>query len=383
MMIANRLIVVAGATLALAACSFADEVLWPGATGEESAAQTQTTSGGREVPIQPSAGETAAQTDAATTGTAAQSGPIVASQLPSGSATGTIVGARVAELQRELAQLQRSVASDNGELQQLRGQSAKNGQSYNSSVSDVRSRLQVGTTPGNPEVIALWNKAQNRLDSVNADIGPMTNLASKINNDVTVSSFLLDSIRASFNLAGGVDADHRNLEKLENAATESLQQASQMQAAINGEITQQAAYVSSERQNMTSLAMAIDKGHFLNAPGNGRSFAGTAGGGGNQVASVAERRPLVMIRFDRADVQYEEPLFSAANQALQRFPNAQFDLVAVAPAGASPAVQESSRRNAEKVMRSLTNMGVPANRVTMSAAASPTVATEEVHIFVR
>ena len=382
---AKRLVIVAGAILALAACSFTDEVLWPTATGEGTEPES-----GAQVAIAPSEGERQQQGQAGQPQTVAVVGDpapvrtVTATQLQGGTgSTGTVVGVRVAELRGELEQLKRSIQAGGQELQQLRGQSTKSAQNYNASISDVRSRLQVGTTPGNPEVIALWNQAQGRLDSVNADIGPMTNLANKVNNHVTVAGFLLDSIRSSYSLAGGIDADHRNLEKLEGDATEALQQADQMKVAINEEIKQQAAYVSSERQNMTSLALAIDKGHFLGGASGGRSQIASAPPGGGQVASVAGRRPLVIIRFDRANINYEDALFSAANQALQRFPNAQFDLVAVSPTGGTQADQASSRGHAERVMRSLTGMGIPANRVTMSATSSGTVSDQEVHIFVR
>ena len=238
----------------------------------------------------------------------------------------------------------------------------------------------MGTTPGNPEVIAQWNIAQSQLDAVNSDIGGMTNLANEINNNVTVAGFLLDAIRSSYSLAGGIDQDHRDLDQLENATAESLQASTQMRASINAEIAQQAAYVSSERQNLTSLAQAIDKGHFLNAPGiAGRSLSV---GAGSQVASTAARRPLVVIRFDRDNVNYQNALASAVGQAIQRFPSAQFDLVAISPASA-PGSGQTARRHAEGVMRSLTGMGIPAARITMSATSSPAAAVDEVHIYVR
>jgi hypothetical protein len=388
MKMAKRLVIVVGAILALAACSFSDEVLWPTATGEGTGPESES---GAQVVIAPSEGEQQQQQDLAgfpepvTVAVNPAPLPTVTTTPLTGSAasTGTVVGVRVSELRGELEQLKRSVQAGSQELQQLRAQSTKSAQNYNASISDVRARLQVGTTPGNPEVIALWNQAQGRLDSVNTDIGPMTNLANKVNNHVTVAGFLLDSIRSSYSLAGGIDEDHRNLEKLEGDATEALQQADQMKVAINEEIKQQAAYVSSERQNMTSLALAIDKGHFLGGPSAGRSQIASAPPGGGQVASVAGRRPLVIIRFDRANINYEDALFSATSQALQRFPNAQFDLVAVSPTGGTQADQASSRGHAERVMRSLTGMGVPANRVTMSATSSATVSDQEVHIFVR
>ena len=73
-------------------------------------------------------------------------------------------------------------------------------------------------------------------------------------------------------------------------------------------------------------------------------------------------------------MDYEHALFTAVSSALDRKPNAGFDLVAVAPNVGTPAqvslATSRSRRNAEGVLRTLTNMGLPADRVTLSATSS-------------
>jgi hypothetical protein len=43
----------------------------------------------------------------------------------------------------------------------------------------------------------------------------------------------------------------------------------------------------------------------------------------------------------------------------------------------------ASRRNAEGVLRSLTNMGLPADRVSLSATSSPSANVAEVHVYIR
>ena len=109
-----------------------------------------------------------------------------------------------------------------------------------------------------------------------------------------------------------------------------------------------------------------------------------AGGAASQVGA---RQPLAVIRFDRENVQYEQALFTVVGAALERRPNAAFDIVAVAPAGGDTARvaldTNRSRRNAENVLRTLTNMGLPADRMTLSATASPQAQVNEVHIYVR
>jgi hypothetical protein len=94
----------------------------------------------------------------------------------------------------------------------------------------------------------------------------------------------------------------------------------------------------------------------------------------------------VTIRFDRPNVSYESALYTAVKGALDRRPGASFDVVAVAPAGSTPGGAalgaSTARRNAETVVRSLTQMGLPANRIRVSQSSGATQ-TGEVQVFVR
>ena len=42
-----------------------------------------------------------------------------------------------------------------------------------------------------------------------------------------------------------------------------------------------------------------------------------------------------------------------------------------------------SKRNVNKVLRSLTDMGMPASRVSLSSTTSPGIAAGEVHVYLR
>ena len=112
---------------------------------------------------------------------------------------------------------------------------------------------------------------------------------------------------------------------------------------------------------------------------------GIAGVGGP--VETAGRAPLVVIRFDRADVPYQQALYTAVSKTLERRPNALFDLVAVAPAKGGTARialnSQKARQHAENVVRSLIEMGLPPNRVAVSAKTEPTIENNEVHLYVR
>ena len=99
------------------------------------------------------------------------------------------------------------------------------------------------------------------------------------------------------------------------------------------------------------------------------------------------RKPLVIIRFDRKNVDYQQALYTAVNRTLSRSPAAAFDLVAVTPSGGSSAQLSknsySAQHSAEEVLRALADMGLPAERIKLSAMSSDEALTNEVHIYLR
>ena len=96
-------------------------------------------------------------------------------------------------------------------------------------------------------------------------------------------------------------------------------------------------------------------------------------------------RPLVVIRFDRKDVAYEQALYNAVSRALERRPGSTFSLVAIAPnlgGAAKLAVDRNkARRHAESVLRSLQRMGLSPQRVFLSERTGRATSTE-VHLYI-
>ena len=95
------------------------------------------------------------------------------------------------------------------------------------------------------------------------------------------------------------------------------------------------------------------------------------------VAPQETRKPFVVIRFERPDPDYSQALYEAVSGALKRRPGASFDLVAVTRDA------DAARRNLQQVMRSLGDMGLPPDRLSLSAAAAADDATNEVWIYLR
>lgn len=96
---------------------------------------------------------------------------------------------------------------------------------------------------------------------------------------------------------------------------------------------------------------------------------------------------LVLIRFNQPQVDYEQPLFGAINNALDRRPEAQFTLVAVSPSVGDPVAvarsNDDAQRYADDVRRSLVQLGLSPARISQTVASSNNALTPEVHVYVR
>ena len=307
-----------------------------------------------------------------------------------GSHTGTFVGNKVVELREELTRLQGSVSQHNVMLQKMRAKIVEDSQRYHGTVAAINARLQVGTTPGNPVLVQQFNSSQGDLDRISADTGEMNKLATAVSGDSTMSAFLAESTRAAFNVSGAVDEDHRQLAILEDEVNRTVVLVERLMKELADDIRRQTNYVATERANLNLLSAGIKGGEIFGASLGNTAVASAAGGVGNlppKAMDTSNRRPLVVIRFDRPNVPYQQALYNAVSRALERRPTAVFDLVAVAPDGGGPARvalnSTKSQRLAEGVLRSLVEMGLPLGRVAVSGKTSGAAKSNEVHVYLR
>jgi hypothetical protein len=394
------------AALALSGCSYTDSALdW--ATGTTAA--TNSSSSGLSIPIAPSAAERNADP---TISSSPLSVPVGASTTTTSSTSyaggTTFVGQKVQTLRAELGQLQGNVARHQQEVQAARQGLSANASSYFGLIAGINSRLQGGTTPGNPQLVSQWGQAQSLLDRMGSDVARLNTAANSVAADASFGNYLLGEIRSAYNLQGGIESDRDALRQTEAQTQGALNSVDQILNNLSDEINRQSSYVANERNNLVTLALAIQNGQLYGPSLANRNFnssgpaptpvapaprpapraaAPSAPAASRSAVGTGDERPLVVIRFDKPDVAYEQPLYTAVSRALERKPSAQFTIQAVAPnagsAGDVAVNTNASRQNAENVLRSLTNMGLPADRVSLSATMSPDIQSNEVRIFVR
>jgi len=401
-----------GFALTLGGCDYVNNALWPSLTGPNptSSSKSSTSSQAPARSSQDISGDTSAHAMSAQlserdeqlsrmAASSAQasnsSSPSSYAQLPAG---GTEVGRRANQLASDAQKLDGSVAAQANAVQQLRAQTVQSAEAYQGLVAQINARLQVGTTPGNPILQAQWDQANTALDNFAAQIGRMSEVSNQVAADASTAAFLLESVRAAYSLSGAVEEDHRHLAQVEDQVNRQVVTIDRLLNDLSDDISRQSAYMSRERTNMTALSVGIKNGELF---GNGlanRAFAPASTSAGPARGAAARRaenpasgavghRPLVVIRFDRPNPAYEQALYTAVSRAMERRPNATFDLVAVSPTKGTQAqvalASASAKRQAETVLRSLTEMGLPPDRVTLSSETSAAAQTNEVQLFVR
>lgn len=368
--------------LLLSGCSFTSDALWPSLSGDTSRQAVR-------VDIPPSQSEIRSQQAMQPAVMTTQS---VVAQAPA-QTSNTFVGAKVAQMRGDLGRLQGSINQHMADLQAIRVTTAQNAAAYYGTVAAIQARLQVGTTPGNPILQQQWSQAQAQLDTLNLDIANMNSLSTRVAADSSLAAFMLEAARATYGLAGAVDEDHRALATLEDDVNRTVVALDRILNELNGDLQRQTAYLNSERSNLASLSVGIKNGELFGQGLGNRAFASAAPMAASPVAASAGsamtegRRPLVVIRFDRSRVDYQQALYTAVSRALERRPDAAFDLVAVSPSRGNAAQvtlnSANAKRNAESVLRSLTEMGLPATRVQLSSTTSVQAQNAEVHVYVR
>jgi hypothetical protein len=327
--------------------------------------------------------------------------------------TETIVGQKVQELTNDLGNLQNKVTMISANLNALQREGEGKAAEYYAAVATINTQLQAGTTPGNPRLLKRVTQAEASLENLGTSVATLNQLAAESATTSSEASYLLEAVRAAYGLSGAIEEDHVRLSELEDGINNTIVIIERLLNNVNDDITRTTTYLSSERNNLRTLALAVSNGDLYGKSLSNRPFSSvatayeasapsnmsaTAGSPGMNMtpgsytapprsAALNGPRQLVKIKFDRNDVNYEEPVYVAVNEALQRYPDARFDLVAVNPTNgnaAEVAIESTkARRNAERVLRTLTQMGLPLDRIDLSHKESAEAASNEVHIYIR
>tara|TARA_Y100001970_G_scaffold216812_1_gene265411 strand:+ start:510 stop:1685 length:1176 start_codon:yes stop_codon:yes gene_type:complete len=314
-------------------------------------------------------------------------------QIPGAPSTGTYVGSKVEQFRDELNDMHMSVVTRKEQYLAVRNTARQNAQSYYATAAAITARLQVGSTPGNPILSSQWNAAQSELDRLLTDVAALNALGNQVAADSAMAAYLLDAVRATYSLQGAVDEDHKRLALIEDKTNSTLVIINRLLSGLRETTDRFTHYVNAERKNLTTLALAIKNGEYL-----GPSLSNQTGyippakvasmtNPGNAEKIISERRPLIVIRFDRNNVEFKQALYSTISAVLERRPQSSFDVISISPNSGPPAdialASNTIKGHAQTVLRALAEMGLPSSRLVLSSSTSSAVQTGEVRIYAR
>ena len=179
---------ISGSLLLLGGCAFSSDALFPSLVGSSSQEAYNAEKNGIDSADLPMLGSSSFE-------------PL---EVSKGGDTGTFVGQKVISFRNELTQLQNAIRTNNSELQKIRTAVISNASQYHKTVGAIEAKLQVGTTPGNPQMYALLQSAQNNVQQMNVNSNALQQLSARVTSDASVVNNLLDSIRATFSISGAV-----------------------------------------------------------------------------------------------------------------------------------------------------------------------------------
>ncbi len=315
---------------------------------------------------------TSYSTTAVTSSAAGNTVSVTPITIEPGSDTGTQVNQTIQQLRGQISGLQQRVSSHAQRLSDVRSSNSASATTFQDSKAQIQTRLQLGTTRGNPELVARWNTAQSALDQLTANINTLSALASDVSTDSSAAHFALDQIVATFNVSGAVDEDHRQLAVLEDETNQTIILIDRILKSVTDDLQRQTTYVSNERANLTSLANGIKNGELYSAApvAPSRSQSALRSSGKTTVAVIGLRSG-----------NFQTALYNSLNQTLETRPQANFEVVAVSTAG--DASQSNAKKRAQEVFRAMTDMGVPATRVSLASITDPALSSGEVRVYQR
>ena len=318
--------------------------------------------------------------------------PIPQPQAADTGPTGTFVGGKITQFRGDLSSIQNAVSSHNNDFLRFKDLVDEQTSVYQGLSSAIRSRLQIGTTPGNPILVGQWNDAQRALEDIQNNVNNLQIVNNRVTADAALITHLKNAINSSFFISGAIDEDHNQLKVLNDDVQRTSVLYSRLMDELEEKISREIQILNAERQYMKELSADVEVGKFggrVSAPPTRSSqTTGTqkieeqGSIDTIQIAPLNYDNAILVIKFDDTSFDYSTALFESISNALEQMPSASFEVVAVSPTGGA-SFAEKARQRASEVFNKVVEMGVPSERVSLASSNSTSAQAEEVHIYLK
>lgn len=296
--------------------------------------------------------------------------------------TGTFVGGKINQFRGDLASIQTAISSHNNDYLRFKDLVEEQTTVYQGLSSAIRSRLQIGTTPGNPILVGQWNDAQRALEDIQNNVNNLQIVNNRVTADFALIGHLQKAISSSFFISGAIDEDHNQLKVLRDDVERTKVLYDRLMNELESRISREINILNDERQYMKNLAVDVEIGRFGNTVSSPPSSGNGTNGQSSKSPPINYDNALVILKFDDSNLDYSAGLFETISSALKQNPSARFEIVAVSPTGGASFATKARDRAAE-VLRQIVEMGVPGERLSLTSSNSSTAQAEEVHVYIK
>jgi hypothetical protein len=305
--------------------------------------------------------------------------------------TGTFVGGKINQFRADLTSIQNAISSHNNDFLRFKDLVDEQTSVYQGLSSAIRSRLQIGTTPGNPILVGQWNDAQRALEDIQNNVNNLQIVNNRVTADAALITHLKNAIDSSFFISGAIDEDHNQLKVLNDDVQRTSVLYSRLMDELEEKIAREIQILNDERQYMKRLSEDVEVGKFggrvSSPPTRSQSSQSQNNEKGSEIntikiAPLNYDNAILVIKFDDTDFDYSTALFESISNALEQMPSASFEVVAVSPTGGA-SFADKARQRASEVFNKIIEMGVPSERMSLASSNSTTAQAEEVHIYLK
>ncbi|MBI1364146.1 MAG: hypothetical protein GC134_09195 [Proteobacteria bacterium] len=293
-------------------------------------------------------------------------------------------------------------------------------QNYLNLISQLRAQLQVGTTPGNPAMIALLEKAADVRSTLTARVNDLQNFGNLVSKDITQVGFLTQTVGNAMALAGGTEGDRTVFQQMGLETKRLGQDYLILMQDVNLMIIHQRVMgttLDSEYEELSTLvrqglnsnplaAQAFQLSALSNtaatavpaqtsmpaAPAavatpvaKSQPLAASSAAQPSTLEKLADKEILYVVSKSERKSGFEQELYDAVSKAYADDQNIKFHILGVAPIGANAAetntLNTATSGEMEAFLKAMVDMGVPVSRVTLEVANSSKVDEPEVRLY--
>lgn len=180
--------------------------------------------------------------------------------------SGSFVGKKVNEFTREYNNIHSSVNNSAQKLSKINQSIAEADSEYNAVINTIEAKLEAGTTPSNPDLVAALNKAQENLGTLEDGTQQLASVASEVAAQQEKLSALKSTVSATYAIPGAYDVDHADLNIISAALEQQENTNADLMAAVKTNIADEQSKAQQFRAEITRLNVDVAAGYVKSTP---------------------------------------------------------------------------------------------------------------------